>query len=532
MDLRRIGSLLAILVLYGCARRGRPQGGPKDFDKPIMVKADPEFLSLEFDKDQIKIYFDEFIKLQNVNSQLIVSPPLKYPPVITPQGTPSKRITIKLSDTLQENTTYTFNFGQSIEDNTERNILDNFKYIFSTGDYIDSLKLGGRLTDAFDLEMTEGPTVMLYPVDENFNDSIVYTEKPTYVGSTVDSLNWSITNIKEGRYRLIALNDQSKNYKFNPGEDKIAFYSEIIEIPGDSVYDLRLFKEVLPFKIEGRPKDVAKGHLIFGFEGDASETRIEVLSPKPDDFKSFMYKDREKDTLHYYMSGFDKDSIRMLVINGEKKDTVKITLDEEVIDSMKIGFSNYGVVHPRDTVKILSNVPVMEVDSTKFRFFDKDSVRVPFTYELAEERGRIFLYFDHEFNQQYELEIDPGGLKDIYGMANDSLQVKFKTSRPSDYCSVFLTLENLDRYPVIVDLINDKGMIVAKAFATEPREFEFRNLEPARFKVRVIYDDNDNQKWDTGNFLQLLQPEEVYYFKNIVEAKANWEVVERLILQR
>ncbi len=523
--------MIAILVLFSCARRGRPDGGPKDFDKPIMVRAEPEFLSLQFDDDEIKIYFDEFVKLQNVTSQLIVSPPLKYPPVISPQGTPSKRITIKLSDTLQENTTYTFNFGQSIEDNTERNVLDNFKYIISTGDYIDSLRIGGRISDAFNLEMTEGPTVMLFPVDENFKDSIVFKEKPTYVGSTVDSLSWSITNIKAGKYRLIALNDQSKNYLFNPSEDKIAFYKDFIEIPGDTVFDLRLFREILPFEIEGRPKDVSKGHLIFGFRGDASKTEIKPLEDTPDSFKSFLYKDREKDTLHYFMSGFDKDSIRMLVVNGERKDTVRVTLDEEEIDSMKIGFSHYGLIHPRDTLKILSNVPVMEIDSTKFRFLDKDSVRVPFEYELAEERGRVFLHFEQKFREEYLMEIDPGGLKDIFGISNDSIRVKFKTGRPSDYCSVFLSLRNINRYPIIVDLINDKGMIVGKAFASEPREFEFKNLEPARFKVRIIYDDNENQKWDTGSFLDLRQPEEVYYFKNVIDAKANWEVVEQLILE-
>jgi uncharacterized protein (DUF2141 family) len=529
--LRLFLTLIAILVLFSCARRGRPDGGPKDFDKPIMVRAEPEFLSLQFDDDEIKIYFDEFVKLQNVTSQLIVSPPLKYPPVITPQGTPSKRITIKLSDTLQENTTYTFNFGQSIEDNTERNVLDNFKYIISTGDYIDSLRIGGRISDSFDLEMTEGPTVMLFPVDEHFKDSIVFKEKPTYVGSTVDSLSWSITNIKAGKYRLIALNDQSKNYLFNPSEDKIAFYKDFIEIPGDTVFDLRLFREILPFDIEGRPKDVSKGHLIFGFKGDASRTEIKPLTKTPDSFKSFLYKDREKDTLHYFMSGFDKDSIRMLVVNGDRKDTVRITLDEEEIDSMKIGFSHYGLIHPRDTLKILSNVPVMEIDSTKFRFLDKDSVRVPFKYELAEERGRVFLYFEQKFREEYRMEIDPGGLKDIFGISNDSIRVKFKTGRPSDYCSVFLSLRNINRYPIIVDLINDRGMIVGKAFASEPREFEFKNLEPARFKVRIIYDDNENRKWDTGSFLELRQPEEVYYFKNVIDAKANWEVVEQLILE-
>ena len=129
------------------------------------------------------------------------------------------------------------------------------------------------------------------------------------------------------------------------------------------------------------------------------------------------------------------------------------------------------------------------------------------------------------------MEIDPGGIKDIFGISNDSMRVKFKTGRPSDYCSVFLSLQNVKRYPVIVDLINDRGMIVGKAYASGPQELEFRNLEPARFKVRLIYDDNENGKWDTGNFLELLQPEEVYYFKNVIEAKANWEVVERLILE-
>ena len=234
-----------------------------------------------------KIYFDEYVKLKDVNSQLIISPPLKNSPAISPLGSPSKKITIKLSDTLQENTTYTFNFAQSIIDNTEGNILDNFKYIFSTGDYIDSLKVKGEVKDAFDLEMLENPTIMLYPVSETYKDSVIYKEKPTYVGSTIDSLNWEITNIKAGTYRLIALNDARKNYIFNPKEDRIGFYSDLISIPGDSIFDLTLFKEVLPFKLVSRPKDVSKGHIIIGFEGDHRDLDIRVLSPTTQDFKSF-----------------------------------------------------------------------------------------------------------------------------------------------------------------------------------------------------------------------------------------------------
>ncbi len=111
--------LCCLLLLVSCARRGRPEGGPKDFDKPIMVKADPDFESLHFEVDEIKIYFDEYVKLKDVSSELIVSPPLKYPVEISPLGTPSKKITIKFRDTLKEDATYTFNFAQSILDNTE-----------------------------------------------------------------------------------------------------------------------------------------------------------------------------------------------------------------------------------------------------------------------------------------------------------------------------------------------------------------------------------------------------------------------------
>ena len=276
---------IGLLIVLSCARRGRPEGGPKDFDKPVMIKAEPAFESVHFDTDEIKIYFDEFVKLKNINTQLIVSPPLKYNPIISPLGTPSKKITIKIQDTLLENTTYTFNFGQSIIDNTEGNILDNFKYVFSTGDYIDSLRVGGTIKDAFELELKDQATLMLYPIVENFNDSIIYKEKPTYVGSLLDSVNWEITNIKAGKYLLVALKDSRKDYKYMPAEDQIAFVPNYISVPSDTLYHLSLFKEILKFDVKTRPEELSKGHIIFGFEGDGRDFVIDPISEKKADFK-------------------------------------------------------------------------------------------------------------------------------------------------------------------------------------------------------------------------------------------------------
>ena len=519
-----------ILLLSACARRGRPEGGPRDFDKPIMVRATPDFKSLHFDEDEIKIYFDEYIKLKDVSSELIVSPPLKYPLEISPLGTPSKKITIKLRDTLHENSTYTFNFAQSIADNTEGNILENFKYIFSTGDYIDSLMVTGPIKDAFELEMIENPTIMLYPVDEAYKDSLIYNEKPTYVGRTIDSLSWEITNIKEGTYRLVALNDARKNYKYDPKEDKIAFYPDFITIPGDSIISLVLFKEILDFELAPRPKDVSKGRIILGFEGDSKDVKIRVVSETPADFKSFYAKDVKTDTINYWFNNYDKDTLVMEVSKGKFIDSVKIVVNEEEIDSMKLAFSSSGILHLRDTLKIGSTVPMMKIDTSRFHFMDKDSVKVPFELRLSSNKLIIDFNFDKEVRQKYELFIAPGGIEDIFGIQNDSLKTKVRTGKTSDYCSLFLTIRNIEKFPVIIDLLNDKGEIVGKKYATEPREYVFKNLRPSRFMVRIIYDDNGNRQWDTGVFLDMLQPEKVHYIKNIIEAKANWELNETLMI--
>jgi len=150
---------------------------------------------------------------------------------------------------------------------------------------------------------------------------------------------------------------------------------------------------------------------------------------------------------------------------------------------------------------------------------------------LSDSKDRIDFYFDKETIQSYKLFIEPGAIEDIMGVQNDTIEASLKTGKVSDYCSIFLTLRNIQRFPAIIELINDQGDIVAKKYATEPKEFEFRNLKPSRFMIRIIYDDNGNHKWDTGNFLQNIQPEQVYYVKTIIEAKANWEVEENILLQ-
>lgn len=188
-------------------------------------------------------------KLKDIQKQLIVSPPLTLFPDIVPQGVPSKYFDIKISDTLKENTTYVFNFGQSVTDNNEGNPLPFFKYVFSTGSYIDSLSVRGRISDALEQKPDNFVTVMLYELNESYSDSVVFKERPLYVTNTLDSLrDFEISNVKAGKYLLRALKDKNSNYLYDQKSDKIAFWEEPISVPSDSVYELKLFKEINNYK--------------------------------------------------------------------------------------------------------------------------------------------------------------------------------------------------------------------------------------------------------------------------------------------
>ncbi|NND15082.1 MAG: Ig-like domain-containing protein, partial [Eudoraea sp.] len=172
-----------LLATWHCAKRGSPTGGPKDTTPPTQIGAEPEEFSTEFESNKIRLYFDEYIRLQNPQDQMIISPPLKYPPLLSPQGGASKYVEVDIKDTLKENTTYTINFGQSIVDNNENNPAPFLSYVFSTGTYIDSLVLNGIVTDAFNLNPDEFISIMLYELDTTFNDSTIYQRPPNYISN-------------------------------------------------------------------------------------------------------------------------------------------------------------------------------------------------------------------------------------------------------------------------------------------------------------------------------------------------------------
>ncbi len=521
-----------VLALWQCAKRGSPTGGPKDVTPPKLIRSEPENFTINFKENKIRLYFDELIKLQDVQNQLVVSPPFKHAAEITPQGTPSKFIELVIKDTLRENTTYTINFGQSIQDNNEGNPNSFLTYVFSTGDYIDSLSVSGAVKDAYNRKADEFISVMLYEMDSTYNDSTIYKSPPLYITNTGDSLPFfELKNLKAGKYALFALKDANKNNMYNQGQDKIGFLQDTVAIPTDSIYLLTLFKEISNYKASV-PSFVAKNKIIFGYQGDYRDMKIETLTTLPDSIKSLVMKERDKDTLNFWMTPTDLDSIIFTVSNEKLKaiDTFTVKLRDLPMDSLRVASSARGKFNPEDTFSILASTPIQQLDTSKIALKISDSIPAIFTFSLDSLENKIDFDFEKEPNQKYTFSLLPGAITDFFGMQNDSLDYKLSTTSLADYGILRIRLGGDVTYPVIVQLTNEKGEIQREIIATESQVFEFNSLEPGNYVARVIFDENGNGIWDTGNYLKKTQPERISYYPGLIEIRANWEKEENFIL--
>jgi hypothetical protein len=518
--------LLISVLLTSCAKRGFITGGMKDTIPPLLKLSEPKNFSTNFKGNTIKLQFDEYVKLKDVNKQLIISPPMKTKPLITPMVA-SKEIKITIKDTLLENTTYSFNFGNSIQDNTEGNPYQQFKYIFSTGTYIDSLELKGTIKDAFDLKTDNFVSVMLYEKNEKFYDSIVYKEVPRYITNTLDSSKtFKLENLKEGNYLLIAMKDMSNNNKFDPKSDKIAFFTETITVPSDFAYELELFKEDMPFK-PIKPTQASGNRIIVGHEGKADNLKSELKNGN-EIIPTVITPFEGKDSVQIWFKPIKTDSLSLKLNrnNFEKQFTVK--MKNQKADSLTIKAKQSGTLHFRDKFTITSSIPLIKIDDSKIKLITKDSVPIAFSTKYNPKKQEVEIDFKKEPLEKYNFTLEKGAFTDLLERESDSTGYRISTKDVAEYGNLRLQLEGIKSFPIIVELTDDKGKILASAYSEGATVLDFDLVEPAMFTIRIIYDENKNKVWDTGSYLEKHQSEEVRYFPTPVEVRANWDVNQTL----
>lgn len=521
------GTLL--LLWAACARVGSPTGGEQDKTPPKVVKTIPPNESVNFTGNRIRIYFDEFVTLRDIRKQLIISPPLAYFPEITPSGNASKYINIKILDTLRPNTTYTFNFGKSIQDNNEGNPLSFYTYTFSTGNTIDSLTLKGSIKDALRPKAENFVNVMLYEMGEKYSDSVVYKQRPIYVVNTLDSLTtFELSHLKAGKYMLVGMKDKDNNYLFDPKTDKIGFHPTPITIPTDSSYTLSLFKEV-PQTQASRPFQSGEQRISIGYQGEKDSIQVTPLPPFPADWKWVIEKEPTKDTLWLWYHPKVEDSLK-LIVKSNRADTTKVNLRKMKPEKWKITPEFKGISPTEEEIVLSSNTPIRAFNKEAIKLIvAKDSTEVGFKPIFTPNTSQITLKVKVKEGEKYLFKAF-NTFENFFGQKSDTLQESFSAKKAEDFGSLKLTFKDNISLPFIIELTDkDAKKVLYEQYVeqTSPT-YNFPFVKAGNYRLRVIEDRNRNRKWDTGNFLGRLLPEPVHYFAKEIELRANWEVEQEI----
>jgi uncharacterized protein (DUF2141 family) len=524
LNILLLGGLL--LTTVQCAKRASPTGGPRDSLPPVLINASPKLNTVFFDKEEFNLTFDEYVTLKDISKQLIISPPLSSSQYkVYPVTGASKKVTLKLLDSLMDNTTYTFNFGESIIDFNESNPSSYLTYTLSTGATIDSLYIKGRVTDAFERETERYISLQLYPVDSIYKDSVIFTEKPLYVTSTLDTTIFRFQNLRAGKYAIIALEDKAGNYFFDQNIDKIGFVDRLIELPQDSILDFRLFQEKANFFWD-KPYFINEHHIALAYYGEREDESYKMVSQVPESFESLVTQNRETDTLDYWFRGAELDSLQFEFNIKDSLQIKTVYFKNPTPDSLVVDKNTSGSLRLLEKFELKTNLPITEVNSEQVKVTNIDTLPVPASLKIQENYDRISVDFEVIPNDRYEITLLPNALVDFWGNTNDTLVYRTSTKKIEDYGNIFLRVQHQSPHPYIIELL--KGDEVFRRYDTplEGGNYSFKLLDAAKYRVRLIEDANQNKKWDTGNYLEKIQPEQVIYYWKEIDVRANWDMNE------
>jgi len=545
--------IFAAIIFAQCANIVAPSGGEKDVSPPMPVKVEPSSNTVNFNRTSFRIWFDEFIKLKDVSNQVIVSPPMNEMPELTVRG---KSLVLKFKDSLKDNTTYNISFGNSIIDITESNPLLNLRYVLSTGNHIDSMKITGYVADAYSLAPMPNVFVMLYKHD---TDSLPLQSLPDFVAKTGEDGRFYLSNLPVGKFKVFALKDGNSNYLYDLPTEKLAFSDTLVKsqfalsaLKQDTLNidstaftktinnetALFMFSEVDSTQKLLRYNSIGIGLLRFAFRFPAKDFKFIPINPKWDEKSYIIEQVRKGDTIQIWFSDVEADSLEAIIMcEGKNADTINMALTTEKtskkmgkgaveIEKLNISFSALPS-KPQDLnqpLRIYFSRPIVK------SYFDKvfltegdDTLGVVFAF--ADSSKKILkLSYEWEEEKEYQLHVLPSAFVDIQDFYNDSLKTTFKSKSIQDYGKLHLKIETLtDTGQLIIYLINSYNEIIKEFNVTKTQSFTFDFLQPGNYKMRAVFDNNVNGRWDTGDYFKKIQPEKVSIYLQSVIIKAAWE---------
>lgn len=500
--------VIGISLINGCAVESAPTGGVKDTSPPVLVSTKPENESLRFKEKKIVLKFDEYITSPLNISEIFISPEMNKKPDFFVLN---NKVTIKLNDTLQQNTTYTINFGKSITDVNERNVLENLSYIFCTGDSIDKSSISGIVIDAKTLKPLENVNVGLY------KDSVASTSAIYFYKTKADGF-WKINNIKEGEYYVIGFEDKNGNKKFDKNDASVGFLDKKVMIK-DTISDIVLIGS----ENVNKPgiKEIVPRENYFNIVFNQSIEKIDIsFSPKNE--IEYALLNEERDTLKIWLKN-KSDTIQMCSTIGDTLvcKTIKNKIKTDSLYTKKI---NQLVISSKKDFMIQYNNPIKSLDKNKvvLKSDTLSSASLNFDYKIKD--NQLYLDFLKKEEKNYWLQLNDSAVFDIFGNASRTKKIELKTGRDDDYGNLVVSGYEGEEF-IILELYNEKESLVERAYINAKlRKHTFYHLEKGKYRLIAVEDKNKNGYWDGGNIFTKSQPEQKYILNNEVDIKGGWDV--------
>lgn len=569
---------IASLMLYACANMASPNGGPYDEVPPKFISSTPAPGQLNYKGKKVEILFDELVQVDKPTENVIVTPPQMSQPVIRANG---RRVVVALEDTLKENTTYTIDFTNSIADNNEKNVLQNFSFAFSTGPTIDTLQISGILLDAATLEPMSGITV---GVHTNLADSAFTTTPFVRTSRTNERGQFTIRNMAPGTYRIYALEDVMRSYAYTQPGQQIA-YSDSLIVPSfelttrqdttwkDSLtidtimtvpythffpdnIELRLFKEKVERQYMLRPERNDEKILTLRFNAPVEQYPEPVpVNFEPEGDWYFVQAEEEGRTIKYWLTDslvWQQDTLQIAVdylksdslnVLRPQTDTVSLSMRRrpqatqkkskkadgpKPIEFLGLSATPTGTMEMTDTLSLTFAEPIAQLDSSLLRLEQLvDSVWTPVDFRFFPDSTNALRYFllrPWNYAEEYQLSIDSATIYSVYGRWNNTLKNAFKVKKEDDYGHLYINVIGVDT-TAFVELLNNSDLPVRKAKVKDGGAL-FMDLKPDKYYARLTIDLNGNGQWDTGNYAEKRQPEQVFYCSKLFQVMQNWQVEE------
>ncbi|MCX3264377.1 Ig-like domain-containing protein [Pedobacter agri] len=524
--LRNLLVVVTSLLLSGCASMQTPQGGPKDTTPPKILSMTPKNQTRNFNAKKITIEFDEYFKLVDESKEFSISPEQERAPILKVR---SKRLEIELQDSLEKNTTYTLNFGKAVADINESNVVKNLSYVFSTGNEIDSLSISGNVKSSLNDEAEKDVTVLIFPIER---DTLFGKKRPSIYTLTDSSGNYKLNNLRAGSYKIYAIKESSGGGDkiYQQVSDEVGFLKDPIKVDKNlENINLQVFKEVASdFRVLDR-KLANDGIITIISNQQLKNPKITVTDPAKVDVGKYVHFSKTNDTAKVWLTDFGFDSVKVAIqsdgkilqtlnFNRGRKDTY--VRDVTITDN-----AGNGKLNPFQTYTLTFPFPITSADATKITLLE-DSVKRT-TFQLVKDSTdflKYYLRYPWKQKRTYDIMFAAGTFTAIFNAKNKEINKTFKLETTDSYTTLVYNVSVPDSSKnYIVQFLSEKKDIIKSFPIKGNTKLRFANYPAGKYMIRVIYDENRNEIWDTGNVKLGTQPEKVWYLKALLDLKPNWE---------